>query len=115
MSEHEPIETRTPWGRTRREPITQVDAERAAYERAAVEAMTKPGNGAIHPMSLTTPTYEPNRAMAPGANDIIQKKGQKPPGADDIVVDKWTKVVVYSVIFCLVGMASIVGYLLTKV
>ena len=112
--EQEPIDTSTPWGRRRREPITQVDAERAAYERAAIKAMTEPGNGAIHPMSLTTPTYEPNRAMAPGANDIIQKKGQKPPGADDIRVDKWDKVVVYSVVTCLALMAAVIGYTLTK-
>lgn len=114
MTEHEPVDTTLPWARRRREPITQVDAERAAYERAAVEAMTKPGNGAIHPMSITTPTYEPNRAMAPGANGIIAKKGVKQPGYDDITVDWRTKLVVYVCVGVLVLIAVVVGITLYK-
>ena len=95
--EREPINTTLPWAnkrhccqgaalgedcdwscpaqrRVRSEPITQVE-----YERAAYHAMTRPGDGEIHPMSITTPTYEPNRAMAPGSKSIIAKKGLKPP------------------------------------
>lgn len=108
MSEHEPVDTTLPWARKRREPITQVDAERAAYERAAYEAMTKPGGGKIHKMSITTPTYEPNRAMAPNPNSIIAKKGMKPPGANDIrKPDLADKVVVVVVLLCLAAMIGI--------
>jgi hypothetical protein len=114
MTEREPIDTSTPWGRPRREPITQVDAERAAYERAAIEAMTRPGGGKIHRMSITTSTYEPNRPMAPDPNSLIAKKGMKPPGHKKVRVDKWDKIVVYAVLTCLVGMLSIIGYLFTR-
>jgi hypothetical protein len=110
MSEKEPIDTTLPWARPKREPLSQVE-----YERQVYEAMTKPGGGKIHKMSITTPTYEPNRAMATGANDIIQKKGQKQPGADDIrTPDFADRVVVYVVVSCLVLMLSIIGYVLTK-
>lgn len=108
MNEREPIDTTLPWARPKRQPITQVDAERAAYERAAFEAMTKPGGGKIHKMSIATPTYEPNRAMATGTNDIIQKKGKKQPGYDDIrKPDLADKVVVGVVGFCLAAMIII--------
>jgi len=91
-----------------------VDAERAAYERAAVKAMTEPGNGAIHPMSIITPTYEPNRAMAPDPNSLIAKKGMKPPGADKVEITKGDRVVVVSILVCLAAMSGIIAAVLTR-
>lgn len=111
--EREPVETRLPWSRKRQEPITQVDAERAAYERAARRAMTEPGNGSIHKMSITTPTYEPNRAMAPDPNSLIAKKGTKPPGYNDVEVTPGDRFVVIVVLCCLAAIAGIVAALLS--
>ena len=112
--EQEPINTTLPWARKRREPITMVDAERAAYEKAARRAMTEPGNGAIHPMSITTPTYEPNRAMAPEPNDIIAKKGKRQPGYNKVVVTTGDKVVVFACLACASGIVGIVAALLSR-
>lgn len=106
--EQEPIDTSTPWGRPRREPWTLVDAERAAYERAAHEAMTRPGGGKIHHMSITTSTYEPNRAMAPDPNSIIAKKGMRPKHVQ-APVTFGDRVIVWTVVVCLALMALVIG------
>lgn len=114
MSEdREPIDTSTPWHRPRKEPLSLTEAQ-VEYERKAFRAMTEPGNGRIHPGSITTPTYEPNRAMAPDPKSIIAKKGWRPPESNDVNISKFDKVVVYSVVGCLIGIAIVVGYILTK-
>jgi hypothetical protein len=110
--DREPIDTSTPWGRTRREPLTQVEGERAVYERAARKVMTDPGNGAIHPMSLSTPTYEPNRAMAPDPNSIIAKKGVRDSTPDPVTTgDRVVHAVVGT---CIILIFGIIGYMLIK-
>lgn len=112
--EQEPIDTSTPWHRPRQEPWTLTDAERAAYQRAAVRAMTEPGNGAIHPMSITTPTYEPNRAMAPDPNSLIAKKGMKPPDADKVELTVGDRVVVVIILLVLAAIAGTTAAVLTR-
>lgn len=113
MNEQEPIDTSTPWHRTRREPLTQVEGERAVYELAARKAMMKPGNGTIHPMSITTPTYEPNRAMAPDSQSIIGKKGLRPTDINGPLT-KGDKFVIGVVVFCLVLIAIVIGAIIVK-
>lgn len=112
MSDQEPIDTTMPWARTRREPLTQVEAERAAYR-----AMTEAGNGKVHPMSVVSPGYEPTRAMAPArdSRDIIAKKGLQPPKKMWYKpVDIWDKVVTYTATACAVGIVGIIVYLFVK-
>ena len=107
MSEQAPIDTSTPWHRPRREPLTQVE-----YERQAYRAMTQPGGGKIHPMSVTTPTYEPNRAMAPDPNSIISKKGVRDTTPDGVTTgDRVVHAVVGT---CLILILGILGYMLIK-
>lgn len=106
--EHEPIDTSTPWHRPRREPLTQVE-----YERQAYRAMTEPGRGQIHPGSVSTPTYEPNRAMAPDARSIIEKKGWRPK-VEHAPVTMADRFVYAGVGVCALGIFTIIGYLLIK-
>jgi hypothetical protein len=100
---NEPIDTSTPWSRPRREPLTQVEYERLAYRR-----MTEPGNGTIHKMSLASPDYEPNRAMAPDPKSIIAKKGWRPPDSNKVDITPFDKVVVYIILACVAGIAGTV-------
>lgn len=112
MSEREPIDTSTPWGRPRREPLS-VDEARVEAERAAFRAMTQPGKGNIHPGSITTPTYEPNRAMAPDPKSIIEKKGLRPTNVTKDV-DAWDKLVVYVASGCFVLIMVVIVVLSIK-
>jgi hypothetical protein len=109
----EPINTTAPWARPQKPPLTQVEAERKAFEAAARKAMTEPGNGKVHPMSVTSEGYEPNRPMVvrDDANEITKKIGKHQPGYNDIVVDKWDKVVVYSVVTCVMLIVAVSLYL----
>jgi hypothetical protein len=105
--EREPIDTSTPWHRPRREPLTQVE-----YERLAYKAMSEPGHGKIHKMSLVTPTYEPNRAIAPDPDSIISKKG-----VTDRTPDSFTtgdRAIHFAVGVCLLGIAGVILYTLIK-
>jgi hypothetical protein len=105
--EREPIDTSTPWHRPRREPLTQVE-----YERQAYRAMTTPGKGNIHPGSITTPTYEPNRAMAPEPSSIIGKKGVRDNTPDAVTIGDR---IVHAVVgICILGIFGILGYMLIK-
>ena len=84
--------------------MEQVEFERFTHERqarAAYNAMTKPGNGVIHKMSLVTKDYEPNRAMAPNTDDLVQSNE----------VPFISKVVVISVLACILGIVGISVYL----
>lgn len=90
MSEQEPVETTLPWAQKR------TDQEQVDYERRAIAAMTKPGDGKVHPMSIVTPTYEPNRAMAPDPKSIIEKKGMKPRKEDTYAPVTFGDKVVYA-------------------
>lgn len=77
------------------------------------EAMTRKGRGQIHAGSLSTPTYEPNRAMAPGAQSIINKKGLRPKEEHSPVTP--TDRLVYAGLgICTVLILGIIGFMLIK-
>ena len=127
MSEREPIDTSTPWGRPRKEMMDQVDFERHMHQRA-VEAsadlvedpfMTPHARVqyTVQPYSITAPGYEPTRPMAstPDSRSIINKKGLRPVKSETYKeVDIWDKLVTIVVIGCFVGIIGITIYFSIK-
>lgn len=116
MSETEPVDTSLPWGRRR-----EIDLPRSVghpiqriVDHARQHPLVVPGTGEVQRYSIMTKDYEPNRPMAPDPKSIIAKKGLRPAKKDIYKeVDAPDRIVVISVLVCLVGIIAITGYLLT--
>ena len=108
----EPFDTSLPWARR---PVRNLSQERADHARLHPLVAPNPQPGVVQHYSVITSDYEPNRPMAPDPSGIIAKKGLRPPGANDIrEPDLADKIIVYTIVTCIVLIAIIAVVTLTK-
>ena len=101
----EPVETRLPWARR---PVKKLSQSRADHARLHPLVAPNPQPGKVQHYSVVTADYEPNRPMAPEPNDIIAKKGIRPTDIHRDL-DVWDKIVIWSVITCMVLITVVIG------